>query len=108
MKYPMGNQEFNDIDKKIAYTNNQKIMELFLQADIAKGLPLSEMDQLILSFLYKEQLFISIDDLWVKLRNQGLKISISSVQLILNRFYRCGILDKHLGDEKKALFGLLR
>lgn len=103
----MEHQEFNDIDKKIAYTSNQKLMELFLQADIAKGLPLSEMDQLILSFLYRERLFISSDDLWVNLRNQGRKISISSVQLILNRFHRCGILDKQAGDEKKALFGLL-
>jgi Fe2+ or Zn2+ uptake regulation protein len=104
----MGHHGFNDMDKKIAYTSNQKLMELFLQADIAKGLPLSEMDQLVLSYLYKERLFISIDDLWVKLRNQGVKISISSVQLILNRFHRCGILNKQVGEEKKALFGLLR
>lgn len=83
------------------------LMELFLQADVAKGLPLSEMDQLVLGFLYKECAFISVDDLWIKLRNQGVKISISSVQLILNRFYRCGILDKQPGEEKKALFGLL-
>jgi len=104
----MGSQGFNDADKMVAYTRSQKLMELFLQADIAKGLPLSEMDQLVLSYLYKEHVFISIDDLWVKLRNQGIKISISSVQLILNRFYSCGILDKQVGEEKKALFGLLR
>lgn len=83
-------------------------MELFIQADMAKGMPLSEMDQLVLCFLYKEGMFMSIDDLWVKLRNQGIKISISSVQLILNRFYHCGILDKQVGEEKKSLFGLLR
>lgn len=95
------------LEMRVAYTSNQKLMELFLQADIAKGLPLSEMDQLILSYLYKQRIYISIDELWVKLRNEGVKISFSSVQLILNRFYQCGILDKHTGDQKKSLFGLL-
>ncbi len=88
--------------------NVDKLAELFLRAENAKGSYLTPFDRLLLEFLYTEQVVINTEELWMTLKRTGVKISIATVQLCLNRFHRCGLLEKQrLEGEKKHCYSFI-
>lgn len=90
------------------HCNSDKLQEVFLRAENAKGSYLTPFDRLLLEFLYTEQVLINTEELWMTLKREGVKISIATVQLCLNRFHRCGLLEKQrLEGEKKHSYSFI-
>lgn len=95
------------VDQKDNAVN--KLEEVFLRAREAKGSYLTPFDRLLLEFLYTEQVMITTEELWMTLKREGVKISIATVQLCLNRFHRCGLLEKQrLEGQKKHCYSFIR
>lgn len=88
--------------------NADKLAQVLLRAENAKGSYLTPFDRLLLEFLYTEQVIINTEELWMTLKREGVKISIATVQLCLNRFHRCGLLEKQrLEGEKKHCYSFI-
>lgn len=87
---------------------NDQLKAIFTRAEIGKGSYLTPFDRLVLEFLYKEPDPINTEELWMTLKKEGVKISIATVQLCLNRFYRCGVLERNKPEgEKKYNFSFV-
>lgn len=87
---------------------NEVIQQIWQKAENAKGSYLTPFDRLLLEFLYTEKVVINTEDLWMTLKAKGVKISIATVQLCLNRLYRCGMVSKERRDgEKKYYYSII-
>lgn len=85
-----------------------KLAQVLLRAEYAKGSYLTPFDRLLLEFLYTEKVIINTEELWMTLKRKGVKISIATVQLCLNRFHRCGLLEKQrMKGEKKHCYSFI-
>ncbi|RQO68021.1 hypothetical protein DBR43_26310 [Pedobacter sp. KBW06] len=108
----MKNEQLNLPEEEITVDQNDcntdKLAEVLLRAENAKGSYLTPFDRLLLEFLYTEQVVINTEELWMTLKREGVKISIATVQLCLNRFHRCGLLEKQrLEGEKKHCYSFI-
>lgn len=83
---------------------NDAIQQILQKAENAKGSYLTPFDRLLLEFLYTEKVVINTEDLWMTLKAKGVKISIATVQLCLNRLYRCEMVSKQRRDGEKRYY----
>lgn len=83
-----------------------RLEEVLRAAQMAKGLPLTAFERLILQSIYVEQVSVSIDELFLKFKSMDIQISISTVQLCIKRFHEYGVLTRWKGDgERLSLYG---
>lgn len=107
MKNEKANLQEEDIVIEEETCMEDQLKQLFDKATVAKGSYLTSFDRLVLEFLYKEQASVYTEELWMTLKKEGIKISIATVQLCLNRLYRSGLAIRHKPEgEKKYVFYL--